>query len=62
MANISTATVYFPGELLYAGIKEIHTAKNMSILKVMSLASLNVSGSFLPRKARAKHIQESSPI
>ncbi len=45
MANISTATVNFSGELTYAGINVIHTAQNMSILNVMNLASLKLSGS-----------------
>lgn len=62
MANISTATVYFPGVLLYAGINEIQTAKNISILNVINLASLNVSGSFRPKKARMKQRQERRPM
>ncbi len=54
MANISTATVNFSGELTYAGINVIHTAQNMSILNVMNLASLKLSGSARARKARMK--------
>ncbi len=45
IANISTATVNFPGELTQAGINVIHTAQNMNILNVMNLASLKLSGS-----------------
>lgn len=62
MANISTATVYFPGLLLYAGMNEIQTAKKINILNVINLASLNVSGSFRPKKAKMKQTQERRPI
>ena len=62
MANISTATENFPGELTYAGINVIQTAQNISMLKVISLASLKLSGSFLARKASIKHKRARSPI
>jgi len=55
IANISTATVNFPGELTYAGIKVIQTAQNISMLNVIHLASLKLSGNFLARNARSKH-------
>ncbi len=54
MAKISTATAYFPGELTYAGTNAIHTAQKISILNVMNLASLKLSGRFLARKANRK--------
>ena len=62
IANISTATLNFPGELTYAGMKVIHTAQNISMLKVINLASLKLSGSFRARKARMKHKMASSPM
>ena len=62
IANISTATLNFPGELTYAGIKVIHTAQNISMLKVINLASLKLSGSFRARKARMKHNMARSPM
>ena len=62
MAKISTATVYFPGELLCAGMKEIHTAKKMSMLKVINLASLKVSGSLRPMNASIKQTQDNRPM
>lgn len=62
MANISTATVNFPGELTCAGMNESHTAQNMIMLKVMSLASLKVSGSLRPRKARRRQREASRPM
>ena len=62
IANISTATVNFPGELTYAGMKVIHTAQNMSMLNVMNLASLKLSGSLRARKARMKHRRARNPI
>ncbi|KAL7870357.1 hypothetical protein SRHO_G00078540 [Serrasalmus rhombeus] len=34
MAKTSTATLYFPGELMYAGTNAIHTAQKISMLKV----------------------------
>ena len=62
IANISTATLNFPGELTYAGIKVIQTAQNISMLKVMNLASLKLLGSFLARKASRKHNTAKSPM
>ena len=62
MANISTATVNFPGELRYAGIKVIQTAQNISMLKVMSLASLKLSGNFRARTANTKQKTASRPM
>lgn len=62
MANISTATVNFPGELTYAGINVIHTAQNISMLKVIYLASLKLSGSFRARTANTKQKTASSPM
>ena len=62
IANISTATVNFPGELTYAGIKVIQTAQNISMLKVMNFVSLKLSGSFRARKARMKHSTARTPI
>ena len=62
IANISTATLNFPGELTYAGIKVIQTAQNISMLKVINLASLKLSGSFRARKARIKHNMARSPM
>ena len=62
MANISTATVNFPGELTYAGIKVIQTAQNISMLKVMSLASLKLSGSLRARTANTKQKTASRPM
>ena len=62
MANISTATLNFPGELTYAGIKVIQTAQNINMLKVMNLASLKLSGNFRAKKAITKHKIASSPI
>ena len=62
MANISTATVNFPGELTYAGIKVIQTAQNISMLKVISLASLKLSGSFRARTANTKQKTASRPM
>ena len=40
----------------------IHTAQKMSILKVMSLASLKLSGSFLARNAKRRQKQARRPI
>lgn len=62
IANISTATVYFPGELTYAGMNVSHTAQKMSMLKVIHFPSLKLSGNFLAKKARTKHIADKSPI
>ena len=62
MAKISTATVNFPGELTYAGIKVIQTAQNISMLKVISLASLKLSGSFRARTANTKQKTASRPM
>lgn len=62
MANISTATVNFPGELTYAGMKVIQTAQNISMLKVIHFASLKLSGSFLARNAKTKHITARTPM
>ena len=62
MANISTATVNLPGELTYAGIKVIQTAQNISMLKVISLASLKLSGSFRARTANTKQKTASRPM
>ena len=62
IANISTATLNFPGELTYAGIKVIQTAQNINMLKVMNLASLKLSGSFRARKARIEHSAARSPM
>ena len=62
IANISTATVNFPGELTYAGINVTQTALNISMLKVMNLASLKLSGSFRAKKAQIKHNTARSPI
>lgn len=42
--------------LAYAGMKEIHTMKNISMLKVMNLASLKFSGSFRDLKAKKKQM------
>ena len=39
IANISTATLNLPGELTYAGRKVIYTAQNISMLKVINLAT-----------------------
>ncbi|CAB1435084.1 unnamed protein product [Pleuronectes platessa] len=36
MANISTATVNFPGELLYAGMNVIQTAQKINMLKAIN--------------------------
>ena len=62
MANISTATVYLPGELTYAGMNAIHTAQNTSMLKVINLASLKLSGNFLAKKAKTRHIPDKRPM
>lgn len=62
IANISTATVNFPGELTYAGMNVTQTAQNISMLKVMNLASLKLSGSFRARNARIRHSTARSPI
>lgn len=62
MANISTATVNLPGELTYAGIKVTQTAQKINMLKVISLASLKLSGSFRARKASAKHRTAKRPM
>lgn len=62
MANISTATVNFPGELTYAGMKVIHTAQNINMLNVIYLASLKLSGNFLAKKANIKHSTARNPI
>ena len=62
IANISTATLNFPGELTYAGIKVIHTAQNISMLKVINLASLKLSGNFRAKNARTKHRRARSPM
>ncbi|KAI9538758.1 hypothetical protein NQZ68_012411 [Dissostichus eleginoides] len=52
IANISTATVNFPGELTYAGIKVIQTAQNISMLK--DIQSANVT----PKAVwRSMHVQ-----
>lgn len=62
IAKVSTAAVNFPGELTYAGIKVIHTAQNINMLKVMNFASLKLSGSFRAKNARPKHIIARIPI
>jgi len=62
MANISTATAYFPGELTYAGTNAIHTAQKINMLKVMNFASLKLSGRFLARKANRKLTAANSPM
>ncbi len=62
MANISTATAYFPGELAYAGTNAIHTAKKINMLKVINFASLKLSGRFLARKANRKLTAANSPM
>lgn len=62
MANISTATVNLPGELTYAGIKVTQTAQNISMLNVISLASLKLSGSFRARTASTKQKTASRPM
>jgi len=40
----------------------IHTAKNISMLNVINLASLKLSGSFLAKNANKKHKEASRPI
>lgn len=62
MAKISTATVYFPGELTYAGTNAIHTAQKISMLKVINLASLKLSGSLRAKKASTKQTAASRPM
>lgn len=54
MEKTSTATMNFPLVLLYTGRNAIQTLQNTSILKVKNLASLNVSGRLLARKAKVK--------
>ncbi|GAH54224.1 unnamed protein product, partial [marine sediment metagenome] len=60
--KISTTTVNFPGELTYAGIKVIHTAQNISMLKVMNLASLKLSGNLRAKTAKTKQKEASRPM
>lgn len=62
MAKISSAMVYFQGELMKAGTKAPQTVQKMSMLKVISLASLKLSGSFLAGKARRRQRQASMPM
>lgn len=62
IAKMWTATVYFPAVLTYTGIKVIHTAKNISMLKVMNFASLNLSGNFRAKKAIKKHMHARMPM
>ncbi|MEQ2195592.1 hypothetical protein XENOCAPTIV_015279 [Xenoophorus captivus] len=62
MANTSTATVNFPGELIYAGMKVIQTVQNINMLKVIILASLKLSGSFRARTANTKQNTASRPM
>ncbi len=62
MANISTATTYFPGELTYAGTNAIQTAQKINMLNVMNFASLKLSGRFLARKANRKLAVANSPM
>lgn len=62
IAKISTAVVNLPGELTYAGTNASHTAQNISMLKVMYLASLKLPGNFRARKARKKQTQAKRPI
>lgn len=61
IANISTATLNFSVELTLAGIKVTHTAQKISMLKVMNIASLKLSGSFRARNARMKQSPQLSP-
>lgn len=56
IAMTSTAETNLPYVLKYAGIKEIQTIKNMSMLNVMNLASVKFSGRFLDLNAKKKHI------
>lgn len=42
-------------------MKVIHTAKNMSMLNVINLASLKLSGNFLAKNAIKKHKQARRP-
>ena len=62
MANTSTTSAYFPGELIYAGMKAIHTEQKISMLKVINLASLKLSGRFLDRNAKRRLSRASKPI
>lgn len=62
IAKTWTATTYFPVVLTYTGIKVIHTAKNISMLKVINFASLNLSGRFRARKAKSKQLQARMPM
>ena len=54
MEKTSTTTMTFPLVLWYTGRKVIQTLQNTSMLKVRNLASLNLSGRFLARKATVK--------
>lgn len=62
MAKTCTATMYLPCVLTYTGINVIHTAKKISMLNVINLASLKLSGSFLAKKASKKHMHASRPM
>lgn len=54
MEKISTATMNLPLVLWYTGRKVTQTLQNTIMLKVKNLASLNVSGRFLAKKATVK--------
>ena len=54
MEKTSTATIDLPLVLWYVGRKETQTLQNTSMLKVMNLVSLKVSGRFLAKKATMK--------
>ena len=54
MEMISTATMTLPLVLWQTGKKVTQTLQNTSRLKVRNLASLNVSGRFLAKKATVK--------
>ena len=57
----STAIIVLPLVLWYTGMKVIQTLQNTSMLNVKSLASLNVSGSFLDKKATVKLARATEP-
>lgn len=61
MEKTSMATITFPLLLRYTGKKVTHTLQNTSMLNVRNLASLNVSGRFLARKATMKLTRAREP-
>lgn len=62
MEKISTATIYFPLVLRYVGTKDSQTLQKTSMLKVMNLASLKLSGNFRAKKATMKLTAARKPM